>query len=445
MIVFIALLVVGGAATWAGSADEGVEVATEDVDPTPRGVHLSWVEDPSTTMTVTWFTDGTDPGSTVQWASTCAELSDEATRASVEGSSSTLTREPSVHVHEATMTGFSPGESFAYRVGSSSGGFSDCFETETAPDSGPVEIALYGDQGLGRSAQDVHDRVNATDPDLVMIAGDLAYGENDPQVWDDWFAMNQDIFAETPMMSSPGNHETYSDADPPTASYEERLAQPGAELYYSFDYVNTHFLVIMSETPDATGRGYFQDMVEFAEEDLAEAYEAKQAGEIDHIFVIQHHPLYSNTQRAGRWLDADMASWEEQLFHRYDVSMLLAGHNHNYERSYPMAYQAPTDLSQEHYEDAEGWIQIISGGGGRGLYSFKHPDDFLPYSAAHEHTHHHTNIEIDGEVVEVAAERAQFKPGEIFDSFTWVDTGAPAQEDLVEHEAHGDEAHPVAR
>ncbi|PSG97824.1 hypothetical protein BRD56_03550 [Thermoplasmatales archaeon SW_10_69_26] len=313
-----AVLVVGGGALIAGMAedDTGSEAEVQSVDPMPRGVHLSWVDDPQTTMTATWFTDGTDPGTVVQWAATCGDLSDEATRSSTNGTASTLTRKPDVHVHEATMTGFSPGESFAYRVGSFEGGFSPCYETSTAPDEGPVDIALYGDQGLGESAEAVHDRVKANDPDMVLIAGDLAYGENDPQVWDDWFAMNEDIFAETPVMSSPGNHETYADASPPTASYEERLAQPGEELYYSFDFVNAHFLVLMSETPDATGRGYFQDMVEFAEQDLSEAYEAKKAGEIDHIFVIQHHPLYSNTQRAGRWVDAEMASWEEQLFHR---------------------------------------------------------------------------------------------------------------------------------
>lgn len=112
--------------------------------------------------------------------------------------------------------------------------------------------------------------------------------------------------------------------------------------------------------------------------------------------------------------------------------MLLVGHNHNYERTYPMAYQTPTSLEQEHYEDPEGWIELISGGGGQGLYSFKHPDDFLPYSASHEHAHHHTNLELDGDTVTVRAERALFQPGEIFDQFTLVESEDPVAKTATE-------------
>src|SRR4051812_15989999 len=36
-------------------------------DPTPRNLHLSWVGDPQTTMTVTWATDVDTRGTVVEW------------------------------------------------------------------------------------------------------------------------------------------------------------------------------------------------------------------------------------------------------------------------------------------------------------------------------------------------------------------------------------------
>jgi 3',5'-cyclic AMP phosphodiesterase CpdA len=54
----------------------------------------------------------------------------------------------------------------------------------------------------------VQERVHDADPDLVLIAGDLSYAEGGSADWDEWFAMTEDTFAETPVMTVPGNHET---------------------------------------------------------------------------------------------------------------------------------------------------------------------------------------------------------------------------------------------
>jgi Icc-related predicted phosphoesterase len=415
-------------------SDEVVSQANEDAELAPRGVHLSFTEDTSTTMTVTWFTDGgEDPGTVAQWAPTCDDLADPDTRSSTTGSAEPLTLAPDTTVHEATMTGFEPGESFAYRVGSAAGGFSSCWETSTIPEEGPVDVALYGDQGLTPNAEDVRDQVLEEDPDLVLIAGDLSYAEGDPEVWDEWFEVHEELHTETPIMTAPGNHETYADTDPATLPYEERLAQPGEEIYYSFDVANMHFLVLHSDLGDAREQGVYLDMLEFAERDLEQAHAAKEAGETDHIFLLQHHPFYSNTQSVTRWVEPEHTVVQEQWLHRYDVAMLLTGHNHNYERTYPVAYQAPTDTSEGPYEDPIGWIQVISGGAGRGLYDIKHPDDQLPYSATVEFAHHHTNLRVDGGEVEVEAVQAQFPAGQVLDAFTYRDTGedtpVPTHED----------------
>jgi hypothetical protein len=155
--------------------------------------------------------------------------------------------------------------------------------------------------------------------------------------------------------------------------------------------------------------------------------------------VLQHHPLYSNTQQTSRWVEDELAAVQEQWLHRYGVNMLLAGHNHNYERSYPMAYQVPTDTSTGLYEDPVGWIQVTSGGAGKGLYDVQHPANRLPYSAEAKSVHHHVELEVDGERVDVTAVQARFPAGQVIDAFSLVDTDQPASAD-----AHAEGA-PAAR
>jgi hypothetical protein len=149
----LAVGVIVGVSTFSGPGQgQSSSTTTDDADG-PRGIHLSFTENPAETMAVTWFTDGSTAADMhVRYADDCATLSATETPKRVEAEASALTVPGDTFVHEATITGLSPGERFGYQVGNERLGFSECYPAQTAPEDGPVDVVLYGDQGLSPAA-----------------------------------------------------------------------------------------------------------------------------------------------------------------------------------------------------------------------------------------------------------------------------------------------------
>ncbi len=426
-VVMVACLVTVGllaGALPASDVSHGMDLGSGSLDTLdagePRGVHLSFTEDPKTTLTATWFTDGgDDPGTVVEYGPVETQLTGTAT-----GTSTPNPEDGSLLIHQATMTGLAPGQEVFYRVGGSSG-WSEVYSAQTAPEMDQsVRIASFADQGVTPPARDVTQAVLDEDPDLIVFPGDLSYAEEEWWLWDDWFEFNEPLFATTPTMFSIGNHE--DDGPHGATSYIERVSLPGAELYYSFDYASIHFLVLQSTTTEAVSQGYYDEMVAFAQEDLQEAVERRADGEFEFIFVVQHHPIYSNHEDPDRQYNVALIPWQEQLLDRHDVDVLLVGHNHHYERSYPMVASVPTTTELREYHDPEGWIQLITGGGGRALYEFQGPAEFWPHTAIWAKEWHYTMIEVEGPQLSFEAITAGPNPGYQIDAFTLTAAGADA-------------------
>ena len=68
--------------------------------------------------------------------------------------------------------------------------------------------------------------------------------------------------------------------------------------------------------------------------------------------------------------------WLGPLFDRYEVDFVLSGHDHNYERTYPVRGDAPHDIWQgPTYILPRGAVEVVSGGGGAPLYQGGKGDD----------------------------------------------------------------------
>lgn len=234
--------------------------------------------------------------------------------------------------------------------------------TAGSSDSG-FNFVTAGDWGCKNEAMNIFKMMKNMKPELYLTLGDYSY---EPTL-DCWYDIVKS--AGTSLKVIVGNHDT-----------EETLLETLmnkfdlAKQYYSFDYQNAHFLALSSELDSGEHKGQF----EFANLDLAKANSNVNT---DWIIVFFHRPFYS-----GSGLDnTEMRDVYHPLFQKHKVDLVLTGHAHNYQRSYPLNYNEdkPTrplimdnDLSQ--YLNQTGTVFYIIGTGGESIQGV----DKKPYLAS---------------------------------------------------------------
>lgn len=250
---------------------------------------------------------------------------------------------------EARLTGLAPDTEYAYRVGEKS------FAFRTAPEAlsrdRPLRVVALGDMGVSERAAGTVRAVEELAPDLVLHMGDISYAEGRQNEWIDWFRLVEPVAAATPWMTALGNHETYTGASPwalaappsplEIAFYKQRFGLPGNEIWYSFDWAGVHFVALDTFSEDG---GIAQAQVAWLEQDLA----ANAAAPWTIAFL--HEPPWSSNDHGSseRVQDAFGA-----LFERHGVDLVLAAHDHGYERTVPMGNVT----------------YVVSGGAGESLYT----------------------------------------------------------------------------
>ncbi|AXV05616.1 Purple acid phosphatase [Euzebya pacifica] len=383
----------------------------------PRGVQLSFAGDDLSRRAVTWLTSVEDPRSIVQWgvvgatADTSELTADDLTHVQDgsserapfgDGADSTYLSAkrdngPDVHhgerevfVHRASLSGLQPGQRIAYRVGDGTR-WSDIAITRGGPlaDEG-FRFTHVGDHGPKLAAQRTTRALRRRQPDWHLFAGDLSYANGDQRIWDLWAEQYSVMGREVPTMVAPGNHES---KDFMGQAYRTRFTQPrhGSSFY---DWIHGNVFMISTAAGAFFGdeRGAMEDIrheLVWMEHTLARAAALRAAGIIDFIVVTQHFPSYTDHRTRGP-ISPDRVVVAEQILQRYQIDLLLVGHDHMYQRSHPMAYGLPTSTAgytntlapvlgleptrPERYSNATGYIEVIAGSGGNGMYDFTEID-----------------------------------------------------------------------
>ena len=255
--------------------------------------------------------------------------------------------------HVVELTGLTAGTTAYYAVGEIglplAGGDADHFlRTPPAPGSAaPFRVWSIGDAGFtGANLNAVRDAFTTFNGgphvDLFVLLGDNAYlTGTDAQYQAAVFTAHAAMLRNTPVWSVVGNHEVASsNSVTQTGPYFDMFSFPtagevggvasGTESYYSFDYGNTHFIVLDSEqAPAAPGT----PMLVWLEADLQAAVLQNPTW----IIALWHRPPYSK----GLFHDSDVEAGEIRMrqnvlpiLDAYGVDVVFNGHSHNYERSY---------------------------------------------------------------------------------------------------------------
>lgn len=184
-----------------------------------------------------------------------------------------------------------------------------------------LHFAVIGDNGTGDKPEyetaaqmaNAYDRFNFP---LVLMVGDNLYGSERPQDFTKKFELPYKALLDkgVKFYASLGNHD----------SREQRYYKPfnmNGQLYYSFKAPkeDVRFFALESTYMD-------QDQLKWIESELSKSNEKWK-------IAFFHHPLYSSGRTHGSTLK--LREVLEPLFIKYNVSLVLNGHDHTYERIKP--------------------------------------------------------------------------------------------------------------
>ena len=219
-------------------------------------------------------------------------------------------------------------------------------------------FAALGDTNCNSNTEDVVEDIQTKAPEIVLGLGDYIYNDDTADCWLEIVEPIDNI-----MRIAIGNHET-------GAILTELMEHYGlTDQYYSFDYQNVHFTVMSDYVPDEIG----SEQYTFVQNDLAKAAADPN---IDWIIVPHHSQKYASTKNYDIPEEREWNNIYHPLFEQYNVDLVLQGHQHNYQRTYPIKYNSDTpinpiitDRNTDTYTNPEGQIYLTVGTGGASLHS----------------------------------------------------------------------------
>ncbi|GII55467.1 hypothetical protein Pth03_38560 [Planotetraspora thailandica] len=366
-----------------------------------QGLHLTFGADPSTQMVVSWITDGVVKKPRVMYGTLehgFGSHVDATTRTYVDGKSGRT-----VYVHHAKLNRLKPATDYVYMV-THDGASPDSAIFRTAPRGRvPFTFTSFGDQAAPQvtwgsdgsvtldnnstaASKDIVTGIEQVAPLFHLLNGDLCYANRDVdrvRTWNNFFTNNTRSARFRAWMPAAGNHEVESGNGPiGLGAFQTYFELPDTEsdaelknLWYAFTAGSVRVIVLQNDEValqdggDYYIRGYSGGrQMAFLERELKAA---RSSRDIDWIVVAMHQVMVSSSDANGA--DQGLRQAYGPLFDKYQVDLVVCGHEHNYERSLavrgvvsgsetltPNPVSSRTDM----IDTSQGTVHMILGGGG---------------------------------------------------------------------------------
>ncbi len=431
------LAVAGGPTLWRQPAFAGADVST-----IPEQVHLGWGDDPATSVTVSWVSPAAVRRPRVRLGTASGGLGqyvDAEERTYVDGLNGQ--RVVTCHAH---LRGLRPGTAYVYQVDTAGGPSSPpaVGGTFTTARRGrfPFRFTSYGDlatdQAWTISSPNAYHAVDAVErfaPLFHLLNGDLCYANltpaQQPAVWRDFGVNVARSAANRPWMPALGNHEIeFGNGPHGYESYLTRFSLPsngvpgltgnfysyrvGSALFLSLDaddviyqdggaFAGTDVVPVngtatipagmsrynrfytgqLAAGPNGTLSAGTNRQTRWLERTLAAA---RADHSIDWI-IVQTHQCPLSSSATGNGSDLGLRQAWLPLFDRYQVDLVVSGHDHDYERTFPVRgfdrdhgteakggatvdtlrpRPVVTDPSADTFDTDTGTVYLVLGGGG---------------------------------------------------------------------------------
>lgn len=274
-------------------------------------------------------------------------------------------------------------------------------DVRTAPrEHRDFRILAFGDGGTGERQQyDLARLMPPFKPDVIVHVGDLIYPDGEREDYARKFSRPYaELLKQVPFYAVIGNHDYRTDTGQPLLEHfvlpRNGPESETPERHFYFDYGSVRFVGLDTDVPGETLRdvvGPWLDRV------LGE-----HTGKWKIVFF--HHPMhthafYESSQRVRLAFEAAME--------RHGVDLVLQGHNHLYERSYPLRNDTVVP-------EGEGVVFVTTGAGGGELYPAK-KDPNPRFVRQYDQKHSFTLIDVRAESMAIQQINIE---GTVVDSFT---------------------------
>ncbi|MBW4083067.1 metallophosphoesterase family protein [Paenibacillus sp. S150] len=363
-IIVIVLILLALGVEWLKSDKAAVAVASGS----PYDLVTTLKGDAATSRAFTWYTEAPGVDGWLEVVQGDAAAFSAGTPIKVQAASTVIQTDLGKRgVHKAEISGLLPGTLYAYRVGSGSEGeWSTVAEFSTAADDGGSVTFINVTDSQGVTAADFKlwgktvDKAFQTFPAAQFIVhnGDFTEEPEDSAAWDSFFANVQSWVAAVPLMPVTGNHD---EVEGEAASFTSHFNLPDngakgsiAGTSYSFDYGPVHVTVLNTESN-------LKKQADWLEKDLA-------GTDKPWTIVAMHRPAFGgNTYKK-------VEEWTE-IFDKYQVDLVLQGHNHEYSRSYPLYGGSIVPEGENSVSDPRGTVYVVTNASGA-KFNEKKEDQF---------------------------------------------------------------------
>jgi len=233
-----------------------------------------------------------------------------------------------------------------------------------------THIVAAGDWGCSSNTEKTVQNAKSKNPQLLLALGDYSYEKTSTC----WLNVMKPVNSITKINF--GNHD--EDSESLLNSYLSHFGL--SKQYYSFDIHNVHVLTMATEEKFGTE----SEQYNFVVNDLRKA---ANNPDIKWIIVSMHYPFYSSPNTCK---ESDCAGNEESrelyhpLFDKYGVDLVLQGHVHNYQRSFPLNFNQEssskplvTSTNKAEYKNPNGAIFAIVGTGGVNFHGLSGSSPFM--------------------------------------------------------------------
>ncbi len=288
------------------------------------------------------------------------------------------------NLHQVKLENLLPSQIYYYQC-SWKGGKPIQGQFSTAPEDNltPLRIAVIGDSRSNLvMSRKLSNMIVDKHPDVVLHTGDLVpSGKNLPEWKTFLFDPMQKLLRNIPFYPIPGNHEGES---PHYYSFFAPLHNDNP--WWSRDYGSVHIIGLDTNVPTDQQSEQYQFLVD----DL-------QNNNKPWTIVMFHHPLFHS--HPTREVYEFRYDWQP-LFIEHGVDIVLTGHDHYYQRTFPIGRMAENQRGVVHYTIA---------GGGATLY----PTIPRSYSAFDRSLYHFVLIDVTENELEI---RAVDENNQVFDA-----------------------------